>query len=338
MKKLTSIIFIAAVAAFMQSCAATKVIPMRQDPLIGKIIHTETRQQVNFSNLIDRIAPYDVIYLSEKHDNPDHHKFQEQVIQALIEKDIKPVLGFEFFAMNDTPDILNFIDSSNVPHTKNSEQVIEQDLRKKLRWDTQSDKMWKFYFDLLSIAHKEKLYAAGIDLSSTLKRRITRKGIDGITPVEKEEVFSTGLQDEDYKNHMMETFKAVHCGMGHGRMQERLYATWVARNDKMAQSITRLAAHSNEPVVVIIGGGHTEYGLGVIDRVSAINPALSQVNIALKEIYVKEASLSEYLEPLTIGETTYPNPADFIRFSQRVSYEDPCVKFREQLKKMKSRP
>ena len=322
----------------LQSCAVIeKHPPQRKDPLIGKIIDGRSGSPVHFEDLIGAVRSKDVIYLSEKHDNKDHHLFQQQVIRALVQEGLTPVVGFEFFSMEDTPDLLNFIDAGRVAHSKKAEQIIENDLRKKLGWDTQSDEMWGFYFDLLSLAKELKLNVAGIDMPTTLKRRITRKGIDGLHPLEKNAVFSTGLSDAPYKEHMLDVFKAVHCGMGHGRMQERLYDTWVARNDKMALSITQLVQLKKGPVVVIVGGGHTEYGLGVINRVAAIDPSVRQVNVALKEISIHPAPLSDYLSPLTLDGHGTLAPADYLRFSQRASYEDPCVKFKEQLQKMKKR-
>jgi uncharacterized iron-regulated protein len=323
---------------FLQSCAVTtRPAPVRQDPLIGKIIDVKTAAPVSFETLIDTVSGSDVIYLSEKHDNADHHQFQHRVISSLVEKGIRPVIGFEFFSMEDTPDLLNFIDSAKVPHNKKAMAAIEKDLRKKLGWDTQSDESWAYYFDLLSLARDNGLDVAGIDLPATLKKRITRKGINGLNRLEKQQIFSTGLEDAPYRDYMFELFKAVHCGMGHPGMQETLYDTWVARNDKIAQSVTRLAGLDTGPAVIIIGGGHTEYGLGVMDRVEAINPLLTQVNVALKEIRIHPAPLSDYLAPITLkGHGTQP-PADFIRLSQRQSYEDPCKAFEAHLKKMKAR-
>ena len=318
-----------------QSCATGTKSMMREDPLIGKIINTQTKQTVNFELLIKEISNYDVIYLSEKHNNPDHHHIQQRVIHALIENGLKPTIGFEFFSMDNTPDLLNFVDSGKVAHPKKIEKIIEADLRKKLGWDTQSDKMWKYYFDLLNIAKKEKLQVAGIDLPATLKKRITRKGINGISPLEKEQIFSTQLSDKAYKDYMFSIFKAVHCGMGHEKMQSRLYGTWVARNDKMASSITRLYYHGKGPIVIIIGGGHTEYGLGVVNRVTAVDKTISQVNLALREISVNPISLSGYLISLDLEGFKKAPPADFLWFTQRVSYADPCEEFKESLQKMK---
>ncbi|WP_299978771.1 ChaN family lipoprotein [Desulfobacula sp.] len=321
--------------SMIQSCATPKKSIMRKDPLIGKIINTQENQAINFESLIKDISAYDVIYLSEKHDNPEHHHIQQRVIRSLIENGLNPTIGFEFFSMDNTPDLLNFVDSGKVTHSKKIEKIIEADLRKKLRWDTHSDQMWRYYYDLLSMAKKEKLQVAGIDLPGTLKKRITRKGINGISPIEKEQVFSTKLSDEAYKDYMFSIFKAVHCGMGHGKMQSRLYDTWVARNDEMALSVTRLYNHRKGPIVIIIGGGHTEYGLGVINRVMAIDNTIKQVNIALREISVNPSDSSEYLMPLDLEGFEKVPPADYLWFTQRVSYADPCEEFKKSLQKMK---
>ena len=321
--------------SIIQSCATTKKSMMRNDPLIGKIINTQSSQPIDFESLIKDISTYDVIYLSEKHDNPEQHHIQQRVIRRLIETGLNPFIGFEFFSMDNTPDLLNFVDSGKVSHSKKIEKIIEADLRKKLGWDTQSDKMWRYYFDLLSIAKKEKLQVAGIDLPGTLKKRITRKGINGITPIEKDQLFSTQLSDEAYKDYMFSIFKSVHCGMGHEKMQSRLYDTWVARNDKMAHSITRLYKHGKGPIVIIIGGGHTEYGLGVINRVAAIDKTIKQVNIALREISVKPSELPDYILPLELEGFEKVPPADYLWFTQRVSYADPCEEFKKSLQKMK---
>ncbi len=324
--------------AMVQSCATTKKTTiMRQDPLIGKIINTKTDRTIDFSSLIKDISSYDVIYFSEKHDNPEHHNIQQRIINSLIKSNIQPTIGFEFFSMDDTPDLLNFIDSGKADHPENIEKIIEGHLRRKLGWDRQSDKMWKYYFDLLAIAKSEKLKVAGIDLPTTLKKRVPRKGIDSISSIEKDMIFSTPLADKTYKDYMFSIFKAVHCGMGNENMQSRLYDTWRARNDKMALSITQLVKHGSGPVVVIIGGGHTEYGLGVINRVKEIDKNITQVNIALQEISVKPSNLSEYTQPLELQGFKKRPPADFLWFTQRVSYADPCKEFKKSLQKMKNK-
>ncbi len=313
--------------------------PMRQDPLIDQIVETRTGRTVAFDFLIQALMTHDVIYLSEKHDNPAHHAMQERVLKALIDRGQTPALGFEFFSMEDTPDILNFLDSAKKPQAHQSlENIIETDLRKKLGWDTQPDHMWGYYYRLLTLARDNGLPAAGLDLPATLKKRITRKGLNDLSPMEKEMIFSTQWLDpayQSYMTYMTDIFRNVHCGMDHASMQAKLYDAWIARNDRMAFSITRLRQHTRGPVVVIIGNGHTEYGLGVIHRVSALDPGIRQVNLAMTEISVTPTHLNQYLIPLDLEGYENTLPADFIFFTQRVSYTDPCETFRNSIKKMK---
>ena len=323
------------------SCATLPKIPLRQDPLIDKIIHGKIQQSISFNHLMDTISDHDVIYLSEKHDNPMHHAIQQRIIQNLIERKKSPILGFEFFSMDDTPLLLNFADSGKAAHSLKMEKAIEKQIRTKLDWDSQSDTMWAYYYDLLKLARENHLLISGLDLSGSQKRRITRKGLEGLSNIEKKLVFSSLFSNAPYEAYMKSMFKSVHCGMGNDRMTSRLYDTWLSRNDKMALSISQLYEKEHQgPIVVIIGRGHTEYGLGVMDRVTALNPDISQINIALTEITIDSSDLGEYLQPLELEGFEPVPPADFLWFTQRVSYKDPCEKFKasfKSLEKMKQK-
>jgi len=320
------------------ACATAPKMPMRQDPLIDNIIHTPTRHTIPFNTLVTRIADFDVIYLSEKHDNPMHHAIQHRIIQRLVKQEKSPILGFEFFSMDDTPLLLNFSDSGRAPHSPKMETALERQIRKQLNWDSQSDTMWAYYYDLLKLARENNLLIAGLDLSKSQKRRITRKGQEGLTHIEKKLIFSSQFSNEPYEAYMKSLFKSVHCGMGHDKMTSRLYDTWVARNDKMALSISQLYEKGAKgPIVIIIGGGHTQYGLGVMDRVTAIKPDISQVNIGLTEITREPSTLGEYLAPLELEGFEPVLPADYLWFTQRVSYKDPCEEFKAAFKKMKQK-
>lgn len=318
------------------SCAGLPKTQVRQDPLIGKIINSATHAPISFNSLMDEIQGYDVVYLSEKHDNPMHHAIQHQIIQTLVARGKSPIVGFEFFSMEDTPLLLSFMDSAKADHSPKMEAAMEEQIRLKLGWDSQPDSLWTFYYDLLKLARERDLMVSGLDLSSSQKRRITRKGMEGLTALEKKLIFSSGLSNEPYKTYMESLFKAVHCGMDHGTMTSRLYDTWVARNDKMALSITQLH-EKNTPLLVIIGGGHTEYGLGVMDRVKALNPELTQINIGMTEITRDTSGLADYLHPLELEGFEPVPPSDYIWFTQRVSYKDPCEEFKASLKKMKKK-
>lgn len=339
---------IGSVLCLFSGCATTTKMVMRDDPLTGTLVKGDTGEPVSFTGLMETLLHSDIIYLSEKHDNPMHHAIQHRVIQALIDQGRAPILGFEFFSYQDTPLLLNLVDAGKKSHSPKMEKAVEQQARERLGWKNQSDTMWGYYWDLIRLAADNDLPAAGLDLSTTQKRRITRKGLDGLSPIELQQLFSTGLSNTAYKSYMKSVFVSVHCGMDHGRMTDRLYDTWVARNDRMALSVVNLfnavqtqdrdgAGRKPGPVVIIIGAGHTEYGLGVIDRVHHLKPNASETNLAITEIEREPADLSQYLEPLSLEGFDPVPPADYLWFTQRVSYEDPCEKFKTTIEKMKKR-
>ncbi|WP_287126183.1 ChaN family lipoprotein [Desulfobacter sp.] len=336
------------VLCLLCGCATTSKIAMRDDPLIGTVVKGDTGEPVRFAGLMETLIHSDIIYLSEKHDNPMHHAIQHRIIQALIDQGQAPILGFEFFSYQDTPLLLNLVDAGKKAHSSKMEKTVEQRIREKLGWKNQSDTMWGYYWDLIKLAADNDFPAAGLDLSATQKRRITRKGLEGLSPIELQQLFSTGLSNSAYESHMKSVFVSVHCGMEHGRMTDRLYDTWVARNDRMALSVVELfnamqtqdrdkAERKTGPVVIIIGAGHTEYGLGLMDRVHHLKPNAVQTNLAITEIEREPAELSQYLKPLSLEGLGPIAPADYLWFTQRVSYEDPCEKFKTTLEKMKKR-
>lgn len=317
----------------IQSCASVSRHPVRNDPLIGKIIDTSTGRSVTFKTLMNTIIGHDIVFLSEKHDNADHHSIQRRIIQALISSDHPPAVGFEFFSLEETPLLMNFVDSAAAPHSPEMEAAIEGRMRSRLGWEGQKDTMWGYYWDLMVLARDNQLSMAGLDINASMKRRISRKGRENLTCMEKKMLFSTNFSDPVYEARMKEIFREVHCGMAGERMAERLFDTWVARNDQMAKSLSML--HDPEgkgPVVVIMGNGHTEYRLGVMERLKAITPKLSQINIGITEIARTVKPLDSYLTLLDLDGYPPVPSADYLWFTQRASYDDPCEKFRDRIK------
>lgn len=344
---------------FLSSCALppkpAPVQPPATDPLIGKILDTRTGEFIPFTTLMDEIKAQDVVYLAEKHDNPMHHAIQQRIIKELVQSEAAPALGFEFFSIYDTSALMGFVAAGSMPHPKMAKKKPPTDsasshgaafqkkqedrLRRQLDWDGQSDEMWAFYYDLLKLARKHHLPTAGLDLNSGQKKRILRNGIQALRPMEREYIFSSQYENPAYQARMKEIFKAVHCGMGREKTLERQYQTWLARNDTMARSITQLAGERRQgPVVVIVGGGHVEYDLGIVERVKAMDPQLKQMVVGLTEVARKPLPEADYLAPLELEGFEPVMPAPVLWFTQRVSNEDPCEKFKEMLKRMKEAP
>lgn len=321
-------------AGALFSC--TPMTHKRTDPLIGKIFNSNTRQEVTYPELLEQVGHSDVIYLGENHENADHHDIQRKIVEDLVKAGKKPQLGFEFFSIEQTSYMAAFVSGRSRSHHQTPEEILEQRLRRELGWQNRPDRTWQFYFGFLKQARTHQLTVFGADLPAGIVRGISRNGLKGLSPVEKSLLKPSGFKNDTYRKLMFEKFKAAHCGFAMKSHQEKMYETWLARNDTMANSITSMAAENpGQPVVVILGGGHTQHNMGVMERAAHFQPKLKQLNIGLTEIYRNPAPLEDYLERVTIDETTYPPVHDYLWFTQRFSYEDPCERFRKHLEAMK---
>jgi uncharacterized iron-regulated protein len=312
------------------------MVPTRNDPLIGKIYNSANRQEISYQVLLEKSLESTVIYLGENHDNESHHQHQLRILKDFIDRGKRPRIGFEFFSVDQTGTLMSFVTRQKASHAGHSEQFPEAALRKNLGWQDRTDEDWGFYFPFIKLAAENRLTVFGADLPNGIIQRITRNGVDSLTAVEKVFIKTTGFSDEAYRELMFEKFKAAHCGFAQQAIMEKMYQTWLARNDSMAQAIASMVLEaSDQPVIVILGKGHVEHNMAVYDRVNHLIPAIKQLNLGFTEISIQLSALQDYFQQVIIGGRTFLPDHDYLWFTQRSSYEDTCEKFHKILSQMK---
>ena len=302
----------------------------QEDELVGQIIQASNQQIMSKEVLIEKMLESDVVYLGEKHDNANHHEIQIDIINSLIEKGIKPIIGFEFFYQHQTSELIKFVKGIKSPfhHGEENPEKEENKLRNKLGWQNRSDEDWKFYFNFLKQAKKQKLDVFGADIPSGLISRISRGGLESLTPIELKQLSPTNFHDPIYQKLMVEKFKDSHCGWVPEDNFEKLYQTWVARNDAMANSISAMLVSKGENLVImIVGGGHVEHNMGIFERVSHLNPNIKQLNLGLTEIAIESTPLIDRIEKPVIGNLNFESGHEYYWFTPRADYDDPCKGF-----------
>lgn len=323
-------------ALFAQGCAV--VAKKTPDPLIGQILDMSSGKQMDWDELVTRAKRASVIYLGEKHDNPEHHKNQLRLLQALVEAGKQPTLGFEVFDLGETSYLMRYSQpkEKETSHAAGGAFNAEHLLLKQITWQ-EEDENWQFYGPLLKSAREHRLPTFGADLSRALRARITAVGYEGLTNVEKRLSYPSGFDDAAYAQMMKQTFKASHCGWGSDAYLGRLYDNWVARNDAMAMAIDEmLGQYPDQPVVMILGAGHTRQGRGVVEQVARKRPQLEQLNIGLREVMPEAVGVGAYLEPGGYADEPMPRAFDVLWLTRRANDKpDPCEKFLRHKKKAK---
>lgn len=288
-------------------------------PLVGKIYRAEDIEPTALPALLKKMESSDVIYLGETHDNSRHHHIEQQVIFQLVRQGLRPALGFEFFSREQTSHLLRYRNSgkkkgSDERHA--SEAAAEKLLRTQLGWESNRELHWQRFLPILKKARELQLPIFGADLSGGLKVNLVRYGYDGLNGVEKLMVTRTTFDDPGHRDWMTERLRALHCGWGDSASIDRLYETWLARNEAMAEAIVAMVReNSGQPVVVIMGGGHLEHNLGVYERVQNLMPNARQLNIRMLQVRDNLTEPSDYFVSLVRDDRDYGPPHDYLWFT-----------------------
>ncbi len=320
---ITRLLMVGLLVVGLVGCSLAPSTPVRQDELVGKILRA-SGEPVEQQTLLDELAAADVVYLGEKHDNAGHHRAQLEILQGLLERGVRPAIGFEFFDSSQTGLLMQYVDgkrSAMAMRHGSKGPSAEERLRRQLGWAERPDEEWNYYFQLVELAKEHKLAVFGADLPRGSSLRLSRSGREALNGVESGLLADTGFEDEAYRELMFEKFTEAHCGWGEPALLERLYQTWVARNDRMARSITEMRKEDSErPVIMILGKGHTEHGMGVFERVAHLNPGIRQVNLGLSEIAIEAQPFEVYLRT----DERFGPTHQLYWFFQRQDYDDPC--------------
>lgn len=285
------------------------------------------------SALLGAMANAQVIYLGERHDNPYHHQAQRLLLRELIQMGKKPALGFEFFSQEQTGWLMHATQGKpsalHKPTTPATPREALSALRKQLGWEDNPD--WEHYVGLLELAREHRLPVFGADLPRATRLRLTRPGRHDLYAVERIGLVNTGLDHPDYRLLMEDKLSRSHCGAASKELLARLYDTWLARNDAMANAIVTMRRDlpSDQPVVVILGAGHVEHGMGVFERVAHLAPTLRQFNLGLVE--EEDPPPFRLPKPELAGQTLFPPLHPYIWLTPKASPEgaiDHCAAFK----------
>ena len=288
-------------------------------PLTGKLYRAGDLAPTPFSSLLKTMKSSTVIYLGETHDNHAHHHIEQQVIFQLIGEGVRPALGFEFFSREQTSHLIRYRNGGKTTagaKGHNSSAAAEQLLRVQLGWGSNRDIDWQRFLPILRKTRELQLPIFGADLPGGLKVSLARYGYDGLNAVEKLTATRTTFDDPVYREWMIERLRAAHCGWGDASYLQRLYETWLARNEAMAEAIVAMArANPGQPVVVILGGGHLEHNQGVYERVHKLMPEARQLNIRMRQVSEELNEPEDYFTHLVRSDRDYGPPHDYLWFT-----------------------
>jgi len=280
-----------AVVVALAGCATH--LTLEDHPLAGRIWDTRAGAFVSQAQLLQRAAAARYILLGETHDNPEHHRLQRVVLDALARQGTVRALAMEQFDAEHQ----QALDAAQRA-SASVEQLADAGSFDRQGWN------WPLYRPLVEFALEHRWPIVAANLSRAQARAISldpaRAGLPPADPV-----LRAALEDD---------MVAGHCGV---RPEARRLAGLVeaqrARDAQMARSIRR------QPSVLVAGNGHARRDRGVPLYLASAD----LIAIGFVEVETASERPQEYFGDGFATAASY----DYLWFTARAEREDPCAGF-----------
>lgn len=225
------------------------------------------------SGIIETIDPDDlakldaaqVVLLGERHDNPDHHKVQAQMVERL-----KPsAIVFEMLTESQV-DAITY-------ENRGSEAALED----ALNWAESGWPDFAMYYPVFAAAPEARIYGAQLDRE--IARDAIRDGVETVFGTDAELYGLTEPLDENEQSSREELQAVAHCNKLPEDMLPAMVDVQRMRDAVLARTTLAALNETGGPVVVITGNGHARKDWGVPVFLRAIEPDLALVSLGQGE-------------------------------------------------------
>ena len=292
----------------------------RNHPLAGRIWDGASGKFIDRQNLMTRLAGADFILLGEKHDNPDHHRLQAEVLRGVIAAGRRPAVGFEMFSIDVAGAIAKHL--ARAPSDAAG-------LGPAVNWNKSGWPDWAMYQPIAEAALAAKLPIIATNLPLATARKMSREGLTLDSAVQRDLGLDRPLSDAIFAR-MAADIRNSHCGYGSAESIQRMVDVQRARDAQMAQSL--IAAAAADGAVLVAGAGHVRSDYGIPVYLKAKAPGRQVVSIAFVEVDERKPKPDKYdLADDPLGRA----PFDYLWFTPRIDDEDTCEKFKAQFEEFK---
>ena len=219
-----------------------------------------------FSDVLDELASYDVVFLGEQHDNAVGHAVELSVLEGLHERRNDVVLAMEMFERDVQPVLDGWLAG---------EIDDEKFLAGSRPWPNYASD----YRPLLEFAKENKLRVIAANAPRDLARKASSKGAQEVLG-SPHVAASTSTPDGPYRTKFVAQIGS-HPGVTPA-LVNGFFTSQCLKDDTMAESIVRAFDDGKRPLVVHVAGDfHVAEHLGTVERVRWRRPDLKLAVIAM---------------------------------------------------------
>ncbi len=238
-------------------CWSSPALSQSVFPLPSAIALHSYQQQI-----LQALTTKQVVYLGETHDQPEDHRAQLEIIQALHRQNPKVAIALEMFQR---------------PYQKALDlylagKLSEPELQTQTEYDKRWGYPWEFYAPILRFAKEKKIPAIALNAPSEVTRKVSRKGLQALTAEERQLIppmSELRSEPKSYRDRIQKIYDGFHQGKGNSTQFENFFLAQIIWDETMADRISQfLRQNPKTQVIVLAGQGHLIYGEGIPSRVA----------------------------------------------------------------------
>ena len=231
----------------------------REVPIVlDAITDTATGAVFGPAELPKRLESVRLLLVGESHTDMDSHRIEKRVIEELVRAGRRVTIGLEMYPYTVQAALDDWI----------AGKLTEEAFLDASRWYRSWGYNWLYYRDIFLFARERRVPLAAINAPRDVVSAVRKKGFQNLTPEEAAHI-PTEIDSKNAEH--LRLFKAsfgeagFHAGMDEAGWQSMLDAqcTWDATMGFHAIQPLRRDDDPRSIVVVIVGAGHVEYGLGI---------------------------------------------------------------------------
>ncbi|MET0620812.1 MAG: ChaN family lipoprotein, partial [Thermoanaerobaculia bacterium] len=236
--------------------------PSRRDRevpvVLDAITDTATGALILPSELPKRLEGVRLLLVGEGHTDVESHRIELRVLEELVRSGRRVTVGLEMYPYGAQAALDDWT----------SGKLTEDAFLEASRWYRSWGYHWLYYRDIFLYARDRRLPLVAINAPREVVSAVRKKGFKGLTPEEAAHIPT----EIDSKNaDHMRLFRAsfgesgFHTGMDDAAWQSMLDAqcTWDATMGFHAVQPLRSDGDPKAIVVVLVGAGHVQYGMGI---------------------------------------------------------------------------
>lgn len=280
------------------------------DPLAGlRIVSPQLVAETTPAELLARLERADVVCIGEQHDDPETHRVEAALLDAIGQSGRPVIVSLEMFERDVQPVVDEYL----------AGRVTEQEFLARSRpWDRYATD----YRRLVELAKQRGWPVIAANVPRPLASAVGRRGmaaLDSLTPnARRVAALETSCPRDDYHARFMESMQS-HAPSGGAApqagdslptaMAERFYLAQCVKDETMAESIVaaRLAAPRNAIAVHFDGAFHSDYAQGTVARVKRRQPSWTLVVLSAVPV----------ADPAVAPIVTQGGKADYVIFTRR---------------------